>query len=197
MFHKYPNSKAHGANIGPIWGRPDPGGPHVGPMNYAIWVGFQNCKFMNTTHFFWGEYTFDNKSILPDGTKPLPRPSLTKVHDAIFLDSNFHGAHMGPTWVLSAPGGSQVGPMNLAIRDMVLLGHHELVPVLQRHHMKHWIAWVYWGKEAPTLRSISVNDIRTWTACEWHECNMSSELCVWCFVITCLGSGWFYQCPSG
>ena len=33
-----PDSKGHGANIGPIWGRQDPGGPHVGPMNFAIWV---------------------------------------------------------------------------------------------------------------------------------------------------------------
>ena len=24
---------------GPIWGRYDPGGPHVGPMNFAIWGG--------------------------------------------------------------------------------------------------------------------------------------------------------------
>ena len=30
-------SKVHGANMGPIWGRQDPGGPHVGPMNFAIW----------------------------------------------------------------------------------------------------------------------------------------------------------------
>ena len=33
-----PDSKVHGANMGPIWGRRDPGGPHVGPMNFAIWV---------------------------------------------------------------------------------------------------------------------------------------------------------------
>ena len=32
-----PDSKAHGANMGPIWGRQDPGGPHVGPMKFAIW----------------------------------------------------------------------------------------------------------------------------------------------------------------
>ena len=32
------DSKVHGANIGPIWGRQDPGGPHVGPMNFAIRV---------------------------------------------------------------------------------------------------------------------------------------------------------------
>ena len=34
----YPDSKVHGANMGPTWGRQDPGGPHVGPMNFAIWV---------------------------------------------------------------------------------------------------------------------------------------------------------------
>ena len=32
-----PDSKVYGANLGPIWGRQDPGGPHVGPMNLAIW----------------------------------------------------------------------------------------------------------------------------------------------------------------
>ena len=32
-----PDSKFHVANMGPIWGRQDPGGPHVGPMNFAIW----------------------------------------------------------------------------------------------------------------------------------------------------------------
>ena len=33
-----PDSKAHGANMGPNWGRQDPGGFQVGPMNFAIWV---------------------------------------------------------------------------------------------------------------------------------------------------------------
>ena len=31
-------------------------------------------------------------------------------------DNNVHGAKMGPIWVLSAPDGPHVGPMNLAIR---------------------------------------------------------------------------------
>ena len=30
------DSKVHGANMGPIWGQQDPGGPHVGPMNFAL-----------------------------------------------------------------------------------------------------------------------------------------------------------------
>ena len=38
-----PDSKVHGANMGPVWGRQDPGGPHVGPMNLAIWDYTQYC----------------------------------------------------------------------------------------------------------------------------------------------------------
>ena len=34
----HPDSKVHGTNTGPIWGRQDPGEPHVGPMNLAIWA---------------------------------------------------------------------------------------------------------------------------------------------------------------
>ena len=37
MDNNTPDGKVHGANMGPIWGRQDPGGPHVGPMNFAIW----------------------------------------------------------------------------------------------------------------------------------------------------------------
>ena len=32
-----PDSKVHGANMGPTWGRQDPGGPQIGPMNFGIW----------------------------------------------------------------------------------------------------------------------------------------------------------------
>ena len=32
-----PAAKVHRANMGPIWGRQDPGGSHVGPINLAIW----------------------------------------------------------------------------------------------------------------------------------------------------------------
>ena len=35
---KAADSKVHGANMGPIRGRHDPGGPHDGPMNFASWV---------------------------------------------------------------------------------------------------------------------------------------------------------------
>ena len=43
--HGYdPDSKIHGANVGPTWGRQDPGEPHVGHTNFAIWWYIQmNC----------------------------------------------------------------------------------------------------------------------------------------------------------
>ena len=34
-------------------------------------------------------------------------------------DSKVYGANMGPTWALSVPGGPHVGPINLAIRDVM------------------------------------------------------------------------------
>ena len=61
--------------------------------------------------------------IMPSNTSLLFRivvPCCTwKSEQAIqdvFPDSKVHGANMGPIWVLSAPDGPHVGPMNLAIR---------------------------------------------------------------------------------
>ena len=39
----------------------------------------------------------------------------------LFPESKVHGANMGPTWVLSAPDGPNVGPMNIAIRVFMQL----------------------------------------------------------------------------
>ena len=44
----------------------------------------------------------------------VPWPDTTECHNR---DSKVHGANMGPTWVLSAPDGPHVGPMNLAVRE--------------------------------------------------------------------------------
>ena len=35
LSNHFPDSEVHGTNMGPIWGRQDPGGPHVGPMRLA------------------------------------------------------------------------------------------------------------------------------------------------------------------
>ena len=42
----YPDSKFHRTKMGPNWGRQDPCGPHVGPMNFAICL----CRKRKTTY---------------------------------------------------------------------------------------------------------------------------------------------------
>ena len=70
----FPGSRVHGANMGPIWDRQDPGGPHVCPMNFAIWViSSLNDDVIKWTHFsgpLCGEFI---------GQRRIP---LTKVSDA-------------------------------------------------------------------------------------------------------------------
>ena len=44
--------------------------------------------------------------------------ALNQIIDKNTPDSKVHGANMGSIWVLSAPDGPRVGPMNLALRDI-------------------------------------------------------------------------------
>ena len=46
-LNENPHSKVHGANMGPIWGRQDPGGPHVDPKNFAIWEFAQDSNIVS------------------------------------------------------------------------------------------------------------------------------------------------------
>ena len=50
MGYTVPDNKVHGANMGPIWGRQDPGGPHVCRMNFAIW-----CMIANSKEWTWNK----------------------------------------------------------------------------------------------------------------------------------------------
>ena len=54
----HPDSKVHGAYRGPTWGRQDPGGPHVGPMNLAIRVIHPYRAYLMShqqirSHLYW------------------------------------------------------------------------------------------------------------------------------------------------
>ena len=42
---------------------------------------------------------------------------------------------MGPTWVLSAPDGPHVGPMNLAIRDIIAYTRARVTVIFYDHIM--------------------------------------------------------------
>ena len=63
-YKSIPDSKVHGANMGPIWDRQGPGGPHVGPLNFAIWDGFY--RGFTKTCCNWTEYTFIKSKNIDD-----------------------------------------------------------------------------------------------------------------------------------
>ena len=46
--------------------------------------------------------------------------NMSLLEGKAYPNSKVHGANMRPTWVLSAPDGPHVGPMNFVIRDMHL-----------------------------------------------------------------------------
>ena len=64
--------------------------------------------------------------------------TVITVLPTILSDSKVHGANMGPTWVLSAPGGSHVGPMNLAIWAGIQWKSHTRLNLLT------WVTSVLW-----------------------------------------------------
>ena len=70
-------------------------------------------------------------------------PLWGPIYHSIIPDSKVHVAHMGPTWVLSAPGGPHVGPMNLAINDVKHCNGSRIQSRLwlwtdKRHSLTHW-----------------------------------------------------------
>ena len=58
------DSKVHGANMGPIWGQQDPGGPHAGPMNFDIWVSMSSLKFDKISKFVPQYFTISHHTEL-------------------------------------------------------------------------------------------------------------------------------------
>ena len=50
-WNDIPDYKVHGANMGPIWGPQDPGGPQVGPMNFAVWDILWNDIYVLKQHY--------------------------------------------------------------------------------------------------------------------------------------------------
>ena len=60
-----PDSKVHGANMGPTWVLSTPGGSHAGPMNLVIWAGIHIPLTCQTPH------VVQCPSVLPRDTKLL------------------------------------------------------------------------------------------------------------------------------
>ena len=111
-----PDSKVHVANMGPIWGRQDPGGLHVGPMNFAIWgsngatrerVKMGVTVLCNTlkqhgfyyTVAWWGICAMINWKIAGggDGVSPFWRPTITWTIVIPYTDQVFEKLNLDNT----------------------------------------------------------------------------------------------------
>ena len=57
----YPDCKVHWDTMGPIWGRQDPGGPHVGIMNCAFWVVSVSEQFHHWFKWWFGSCSATNE----------------------------------------------------------------------------------------------------------------------------------------
>ena len=79
-----PDSKVHKVNMGPIWGRQDPGGPHVGPMNFAICVEIHVVFTSKTPCTFICFY----KTMVRDENDMLIVQQMWKKYDCSFNISN-------------------------------------------------------------------------------------------------------------
>ena len=55
-------------------------------------------------------------SLIPIMVRHLIGPDMQHKYMLTNAIVQVHGSNMGPTWVLAAPDGPHVGPMNLAIR---------------------------------------------------------------------------------
>ena len=61
-----PDSKVRGANMGPIWSRQDPGGSHVGPINFAIYVYWFKNNSLEANPTVFQSMPLKNKKAIAD-----------------------------------------------------------------------------------------------------------------------------------
>ena len=74
-----PESRVHRANMGLTWGWQDPGGPHVGCMNFAIWVYLPCAAVITWSVFFQNHHKRD----------PIAR-LVRASYEVSFVGSNSH-----------------------------------------------------------------------------------------------------------
>ena len=73
------DSKIHGANMGPSWVLPAPGGPHVGPMNLAIWVC---CSYTHRRRFSLWDWNTRKISYIQGWKQVMSTP--VKLHTTVY-----------------------------------------------------------------------------------------------------------------
>ena len=82
---------------------------------FPRWRRYMLYKSFHSSFLQWGRYAWYKLRSVQDTGTWFPKANP---------DNKVHGTNMGRTWVLSAPDGPHVGPMNLAIREGLSPGVH-------------------------------------------------------------------------
>ena len=152
----YPESKVHGANVGPIWVLSAPGRPHVGPINLALrGILLINCILLNK--YFKQKWTWKdhvgwllcsltlnvNKRVL----MLVKASHKMQIHVHIFyLDNILHRRSLSYTPNVHLNG-------ELGLYNVSFLCHHRPLPQWNKeevtdHHwanLRRFIEWKCWG----------------------------------------------------
>ena len=103
-------------------------------MNEVIMVNISiKHHEMHGLHYLYSEAFILNAHSISEFLIKVQR--FTSLRKYLCLETKVQGANMGPTWVLSAPDGPHVGPMNLVMicSNMPRTTTH-LYPCTLRHH---------------------------------------------------------------
>ena len=101
----------------------------------------------------------------------------------IYPDGKVRVANMGPTWVLAAPGGPHVGPMNLAIQGTIEIWEEDewLHPIVLcgsaylSMSQTQWFIYLLLEKQALSL----LNTVEIWRInVIVQDCSISSALAI-------------------
>ena len=135
----------------------------ISHKHWAVWFHWpSNCLFKSLSMLTTKKQT--NMCI----TSPFCLKSTS------IPDSKVHGANMGPTWVLSAPGGPHVGPMNLAIWDP--FNSPNKGPVQQKMHV-HVVTSSCSNISNLSGNNLTLNRLVQCSSVFYHGWNQIKQLC--------------------
>ena len=156
--------------MGPIWGRQDPDGPHVGPMNFAIWaIHWRNslqCLPPPSAAYMrrWtGVALVQIMAWHRTGDKPLPAPVL--IHWTLDLGNKHRWNSYRNTkvfihkkafeyakWLPFCPGGDELNYILawLRSRHVYMIRKHEIIS-----HLTATMDIKYWDNKHGILQNLN------------------------------------------
>ena len=160
--------------MGPIWGRQDPGGPHVGPMSLAIWV--KKYRYPQTDSLA----SVKSASI-------YTTPYVLNIRWSELMP-NGNSYRIIPPWIL------QNGPYSLYEIYQVVLPHITLYFLYLRYNCKctvnckqvhcggihsSWWRHFHFPRYWPFVRGTHRSPVDSLNNCQWSGALMFSSICAW------------------